>query len=226
MTHPKTRARTGAALLGVVLAAASAGLATADTHSRTIYRHRRRTTTVPTTTAPGGSPSPNGPAEAAASCGIERWDVKTGTDAAVGSVNQAFVKQTTIAALDAIPAPANPMARVAPVEDTVYQITGTLSAYKIEADSDYHLALDDGQGHTMIAEIPAPNCVSAGPFKVAIAQARQTFDSQFQATGSYQSGGISVSVTGVGFFDRIHGQRGVAPNGIELHPVLALQFGP
>jgi hypothetical protein len=31
-------------------------------------------------------------------------------------------------------------------------------------------------------------------------------------------------VTGVGFFDRIHGQTGVAPNGIELHPVLDIQF--
>jgi hypothetical protein len=226
MTHPKTRARTGAAFLGVALAAASAGLAAADTHSRTIYRHRRATTTVPTAPTPGGSPPSSGPAEAAASCGIERWDVKTGTDAAAGSVNQASVKQTTIAALGAIPAPANPVARAAPTEDTVYQVTGTLSAYKIEADSDYHLALDDGHGHTMIAEIPAPNCVSAGPFKAAIAQARQTFDSQFQAIGSYQSGGVSVTVTGVGFFDRIHGQRGVAPSGIELHPVLAIGFGP
>jgi len=27
-------------------------------------------------------------------------------------------------------------------------------------------------------------------------------------------------VTGVGFFDFWHGQRGVAPNAIELHPVL------
>jgi hypothetical protein len=33
-----------------------------------------------------------------------------------------------------------------------------------------------------------------------------------------------VTVTGVGFFDRIHGQTGVAPNGIELHPVLDIQF--
>jgi hypothetical protein len=33
----------------------------------------------------------------------------------------------------------------------------------------------------------------------------------------------SARITGVGFFDRIHGQAGVAPNGIELHP--ALGFG-
>lgn len=28
-------------------------------------------------------------------------------------------------------------------------------------------------------------------------------------------------MTGVGFFDVIHGQTGVAPNGIELHPVVS-----
>ncbi len=34
-----------------------------------------------------------------------------------------------------------------------------------------------------------------------------------------------VTVTGVGFFDFLHGQTGVAPNGIELHSVLDVQFG-
>lgn len=33
-----------------------------------------------------------------------------------------------------------------------------------------------------------------------------------------------VRLTGVGFFDRVHGQSGVAPNGIELHPVLDIKF--
>lgn len=31
-------------------------------------------------------------------------------------------------------------------------------------------------------------------------------------------------IVGVGFFDRVHGQTGVAPNGIELHPVLGIEF--
>jgi hypothetical protein len=32
-------------------------------------------------------------------------------------------------------------------------------------------------------------------------------------------------ITGVGFFDRVHGQTGVATfNGIELHPVLKIEF--
>ena len=33
-----------------------------------------------------------------------------------------------------------------------------------------------------------------------------------------------VWITGVGFFDYLHGQRGVAPNGIELHPVFYVEF--
>lgn len=31
-------------------------------------------------------------------------------------------------------------------------------------------------------------------------------------------------VTGVGFFDFLHGQTGAAPNGIELHPVLKIEL--
>jgi hypothetical protein len=32
-------------------------------------------------------------------------------------------------------------------------------------------------------------------------------------------------ITGVGFFDRVHDQTGVSPlNGIELHPILKIEF--
>ena len=34
--------------------------------------------------------------------------------------------------------------------------------------------------------------------------------------------GQMVNVTGTLFVDEIHGQTGVAPNGFEIHPVLAL----
>ena len=33
----------------------------------------------------------------------------------------------------------------------------------------------------------------------------------------------TTTITGLAFFDVIHGQRGVAPNGIELHPVLSFK---
>jgi hypothetical protein len=35
-----------------------------------------------------------------------------------------------------------------------------------------------------------------------------------------------VEISGVGFFDFEHGQNGVAPNAIELHPVLAIRRIP
>jgi hypothetical protein len=32
-----------------------------------------------------------------------------------------------------------------------------------------------------------------------------------------------VDITGIGFFDKIHGQTSVARNGIELHPILRIK---
>ena len=34
----------------------------------------------------------------------------------------------------------------------------------------------------------------------------------------------AARITGVGFFDRAHGATGAAPNVIELHPVLKIEF--
>ena len=39
--------------------------------------------------------------------------------------------------------------------------------------------------------------------------------------GSFTNLSGTATLTGVGFFDELHGQTGVAPNGIELHPVLS-----
>jgi hypothetical protein len=162
------------------------------------------------------------------SCGVERWSVKTGTDADAGSITLQSTTPTTIATLDAIPAPASLPSnnRVKPTETTVYQVQATLTQYKLEADSDYHLVLDDKAGHTMIAEIPDPACVGAGsPLLSSIQKARGEFDAKYSPTGSFQTANTAVTVTGVGFFDFDHGQTGVAPNAIELHSVLNVQFG-
>jgi hypothetical protein len=162
------------------------------------------------------------------SCGVERWSVKTGTDADAGLINLQSTTQTTIASLGAIPAPSNLPAnnRVQPTETTVYRLQATLTQYKLEADSDYHLVLSDGAGHTMIGEIPDPTCVGSGsPLLSSIQKARGEFDAKYTATGSFQTANVPVTVTGVGFFDFNHGQTGIAPNAIELHALLDIQFG-
>jgi len=160
-------------------------------------------------------------------CGVERWSVKTGTDPDVGTVNQS-PSSTTLATLIGFPAPASLPAnnRVAPHERETFSLqNATLVSYKLESDSDYHLVLSDGS-RTMITEIPFPNCVGASsPFAARIQAARAAFDARFHATTTKQIANVTATVTGVGFFDFIHGQDGVAPNGFELHPVLSICFG-
>jgi len=169
------------------------------------------------------------PSNLLAQCGVERWSVKTGTDADAGMVNLNAPMNTTIANMRAFPTP-NPIPannRVSPAETTLWVINATLTVFKLESDSDYHLVIQDASGNTMITEIPAPSCVGSGsPFLSGITNARSEFDARFTATTSFQTANIPVQITGVGMFDFPHGQTGAAPNQIELHPVLNVIFNP
>lgn len=161
------------------------------------------------------------------SCGVERWSVKTGTDADAGLINLQSITQTTIASLSSLPAPATLPAnsRIQPTETTVFQLHATLTEYKLESDSDYHLILSDGSGNTMISEMASPTCTGSSSVLLSgIQNARSEFDARYTPTSSFQNANVPVTVTGVGFFDFLHGQTGVAPNGIELHAVLDIQF--
>jgi hypothetical protein len=163
-----------------------------------------------------------------AACGVERWSVKTGTDPQAPLVNLSSYISSTIYNFHQSVRPASLPAngRVAPRETTQYRFSGTLTKYVREADSDYHLVVKDGAGRTIIVELPASNCVGAGsPFGPGIARARSQFDARFTATTSMKTTSTPVTIKGVGFWDYIHGQTGVAPNGIELHPVLDITFG-
>jgi hypothetical protein len=166
------------------------------------------------------------------SCGVERWSVKTGTDADVASVNLNSATPTSIATLRALayPSPSPPSNnRVAPAETTQWVIQGTLVQYKLESDSDYHVVIQDGAGNSMVTEIPYPGstpaCViTSSPFLAGISSARCTFDTSFTATTSFQTANIPVRITGIGMFDFAHGQTGAAPNQIELHPIVDIAF--
>jgi hypothetical protein len=166
-------------------------------------------------------------------CGVERWSVKTGVDSDSIHVDLSNPQAASIAELTALqqPSPLPKDTRFAPTENTVFVVNATLTDYKLESgatgDSDYHLVLMDEQGNTMVAEIPSPSCVGAASrFAAQITSARAQFDAQFRVTSSFQSANTPVRVTGVGFFDFFHNQHGAAPNVIELHPVLDIQFNP
>jgi hypothetical protein len=154
-------------------------------------------------------------------CGTERWSVKTGSDADISRVNLTSVT-TTIGTLVGYAAPGSLPSnnRVSPVELTTYRLRNvTMTKYKAEDDSDYHIVVTSG-GKTMIVEIPHPGCVSSSsPLYSRIQSARAAFDAKYAATTTFKTSTDYVTVIGVGFWDFNHGQTGVAPNAIELHAV-------
>jgi hypothetical protein len=160
-------------------------------------------------------------------CGVERWPVKTGTDADVLLVDLTRLTPSAISILEAIPRPVSlpNSSRAGEPEKTVFALLGTLTLYKLEEDSDYHLVIEDEARNTIITEIPCPCCVGpTSPFASAIATARAKFDARFIATRNFQTAALPVLIKGVGFFDFPHGQTGAAANNFELHPVLDIQF--
>jgi hypothetical protein len=165
-------------------------------------------------------------------CGVERWSVKTLADQAAASIGYATHTYTNIPKLRALPND-QPSAREAPTETTVFQLTKThVIAFKLEGDSDIHLVLKSGiDGSTMIAEIPDPGCINANSdpatfnAQIQIGQVRAAFMAYVVAHGLslqtfFQTVDWKVTLRGVGFLDFGHGQTGVAPNAIELHPLL------
>ena len=158
------------------------------------------------------------------SCGTERWNIKTGTDPGASAIS--LVPQpNTIAQLVGLPAAGGGTGRTPPTETTIWELRDvTLSMIKLETDSDYHIVLSDGQ-NTMIAEVPYPPCASGSAWSCFISRARAEVDAKFSVSSSPQYPALTVTVRGVGFFDFKHGQTGVAPNAIELHPILEICFG-
>jgi hypothetical protein len=136
-------------------------------------------------------------------------------------------KASTIDTLIRERAPSSlPARRLGGVERTTFRVRARLVSARIEADGDAHLVIaSPTTGRTMIAEFPSRGCLAqslVGSVAARIGSARTTFD---RLCGTQSRSGFTnltgnATVTGVGFFDFKHGQRGVAPNGIELHPVL------
>src|SRR6266536_413239 len=157
------------------------------------------------------SPSvrPTPAANARALCGVERWTVKTLQD----QPSLLAQRDATIESLVRRRPPSGLSASRLPFERHVFRVTAAVTLVRPEDDGDVHLVLSDG-GQTMIAESPAPSCGSGATLQHRRQMAQARTDVQPCAR---------ARVTGVAFCDCNHGQTGVAPNAIELHPILAFQ---
>jgi hypothetical protein len=178
----------------------------------------------PTPTFSLGNVTPTGP-----SCGLERWPVKTLADPDSGRVD--FTpRPTEIQTLRQLRPPSSlpEESRISPVELETYVIQAQVQEFKLEADSDVHVVVSSigKPGETMIVELVDVGCTKAGKSnqREAMLAARQAFVAVCGLPSSrFKSCDAQVEITGVGFFDLIHGQTGVAPNGIELHPVIGIR---
>ncbi len=164
-------------------------------------------------------------------CGTERWAVKMLSDEQVACVD--FTpKQTTVSWLVSQQTPERlpEQSRSGTVECQVWELTGQLMGFKVEDDGDFHVVVADldHPDLTMIVEIPDPSCsgACASARKPDIERARESFIQAFGAPPQKYhrvSGTVTVTVSGVGFFDFKHRQTGLATNGVELHPVMGFK---
>ncbi len=144
-----------------------------------------------------------------AACGGERWTVKTLQD----RPRLLPVQDTTLAYLVSRRAPhALPDTRL-PFERHIFRVRAAVTVVGFAHDRDLHFVLRDGE-RTMIAESPSPSCTK----RATPTHRRQMADARKRVRVCARA-----VVVGVAFFDFLLGQTGVAPNGIELHPVLAFR---
>jgi hypothetical protein len=165
-------------------------------------------------------------------CGTERWAVKTLSDPDSAGVNFS-PRPVTVAWLTSQVAPQvlPEDSRIAPLEFQAFTVRARLLGIKEEDDRDFHILLADiaDPTSTMIAEIPSDECSAACSSRYASSfeDARREVESQLGMPADRFTdtrGDVIVDVTGIAFFDFFHRQRGVAPNAIELHPVLSIRF--
>jgi hypothetical protein len=155
--------------------------------------------------------------------------VKTLQDANASSVNMnKQAKKTTVKRLRALRAPYRPIRRVRGVETVVYDVNVLILGMKMETDEDFHVVIADptNPSLTMIAEIPASNCANP-KFTTQFVAAREVITSLAKPGPGRLTRlkePVKARFIGIGFFDKLHRQTGVAPNGIELHPVLSIQL--
>jgi hypothetical protein len=107
--------------------------------------------------------------------------------------------------------------RIQPIEFQTFVVRARLVRVVAEDDSDLHLVLRDLEvdSLTMVAEIPSSACT-------ADARLGRMFEAARQSLRDTPRNGI-IEIVGIGFFDYLHGQAGMARNGVEIHPVLSLR---
>lgn len=139
-----------------------------------------------------------------------------------GAAHLTAPQRITVEQLVGAPRPSGSRGR-ARIERAVAVVDALVLEVKEESDGDLHVILAGTTGATMIAELPASVCTSGSAYAAQMQKAREDFLRLASVFGRRHTGPLRLRLTGVVFFDREHGQRYGAINGIELHPVLSVE---
>jgi hypothetical protein len=156
-----------------------------------------------------------------------RWDVKTLKDPAAADVDPTPL-WTYVRTLRRVPAPNTEpdgdRPRIRPWELRTFIVPVRMLRARSKGDGDIHLVVADleEERSTMVVELPSAPVGRRGH---SIRCTRKLFECRFGVPPFsprwLELEGHRATVYGVGFFDKPHAAFG-APNGMEVHPVIAL----
>ena len=164
-------------------------------------------------------------------CGHERWNIKTLSDIDTSRINFKQIIPSTIHEQILFPKPSRlPNFRLPLLETLIYTIDCYIIGYKLEADKDIHFIIEDPiTKERMVAELPSPLCSNiqkTSRYNLFVSLQNYVKNNIGKATTkfNYLKTPILVTMTGVGYFDFIHGQNGMPKNGREIHPILNIEI--
>lgn len=162
-------------------------------------------------------------------CGEERWAIKTLSDPDTTLINFDTIVQTSIEEQISLPKPLKVKGARMLSETTQYELTAYITGYKLEADRDIHIVISDEENNEMVVEIVDPECESVKETSryQQLTDLRSWFyDNVGRPVPRFKvlAQPIEVVITGIGYYDFIHGQKGMAKNGREIHPVLKMEL--
>lgn len=162
-------------------------------------------------------------------CGVERWPIKTLSDSDTLKIDFTKSQATTVHDQVSLPRPKITRNKRHATETIVYKINCSIVGYKKEAgDQDIHVIVEDDETEeTMVVEIPSHKCSAiraTSREKIFFDLNKWFVDNIGYPTNNfvYLKKHVPITLIGVGFFDYVHGQVGMASNGREIHPVLKI----
>ena len=162
-------------------------------------------------------------------CGVERWPIKTLSDPDTVKIDFLKIIPSTIHQQVSLTKPSINRNKRHDTERSVLKINCSIVGFKREnGDKDIHIIIEDDETEeTMVAEIPSHKCLAI--MKTSRQKLFFELNKWFVENIGYPSNNfiylkkhIPVTITGIGYFDYVHGQVGMAANGREIHPILSI----